>query len=164
MSAVTAAVGSRHEHVSLIVPEPPDDNEKYAYIQRNLPYLTTVLVIGASCLIVSQLRFELHDLALLPFLAFTATYIIYQLISLPVNFAGRGFDLGAHQARIRAWHPLSYPAVDILLPICGEPRSNTEASASGALPRPSNSLTTTRRRCARTSAASSARIGSSRSG
>ena len=121
MSAVTAAVDRRHEQVSLVLPEPPDDDEKYAYIQRNLPYLTTVLVIGATCLIVSQLRFELQDLVLLPFLAFTGTYILYQMISLPVNFAGRGFDLAAHQSRIRAWHPLSYPGVDIFLPICGEP-------------------------------------------
>jgi Glycosyl transferase family 2 len=121
VSAITAAVGRRHEQVSLVLPEPPDDNEKYAYVQRNLPYLTTVLVIGATCLIVSQLRFELQDLVLLPFLAFTGTYIVYQMISLPVNFAGRGFDLAAHQARIRAWHPLAYPGVDIFLPICGEP-------------------------------------------
>ena len=54
-------------------------------------------------------------------MVFTATYVIYQVISLPVNFTGRGFDLGAHQARIRAWQPLSYPSVDIHLPICGEP-------------------------------------------
>ena len=133
---MTAAVGRRHEHVSLVLPEPPDDNEKYAYIQRNLPYLTTVLVIGASCLIVSQLRFELQDLVLLPFLAFTGTYIVYQMISLPVNFAGRGFDLAAHQARIRAWHPLSYPGVDIFLPICGEPIEllrNTWAAVAGLI-------------------------------
>ena len=130
---MTAAVARRHEHVSLVLPQPPDDGEKYAYIQRNLPYLTTVLVIGASCLIVSQLRFELQDLVLLPFLAFTGMYIVYQMISLPVNFAGRGFDLAAHQARVRAWHPLSYPGVDIFLPICGEPielLSNTWAAVA----------------------------------
>jgi cellulose synthase/poly-beta-1,6-N-acetylglucosamine synthase-like glycosyltransferase len=121
VSVVTAAVDRRHGPAGLVLPEPPDDDEKYAYIQRNLPYLTTVLVIGASCLIVSQLRFELQDLVLLPFLAFTGTYIVYQAISLPVNFAGRGFDLAAHQARVRAWHPPSYPGVDIFLPICGEP-------------------------------------------
>jgi cellulose synthase/poly-beta-1,6-N-acetylglucosamine synthase-like glycosyltransferase len=121
VSTVAAAVETRHGPASLVLPEPPDDGEKYAYIQRNLPYLTTVLVIGASCLIISQLRFELQDLVLLPFLAFTGTYIVYQMISLPVNFAGRGFDLAAHQARIRAWHPPSYPGVDIFLPICGEP-------------------------------------------
>ena len=56
-----------------------------------------------------------------PFMVFTATFIVYQLTSLPVNFTGSGFDLAAHQARIRAWFPLWYPSVDIYLPICGEP-------------------------------------------
>jgi cellulose synthase (UDP-forming) len=111
----------RHEQCRLVVPYPPDDDEKYSYLDRNLGYLTTILVIGASCLIVSQLRFEMHDPVLWPFMAFTATYIAYQAISLPVNFSGRGFDLTAHQAYIGAWSPASYPTVDIFLPVCGEP-------------------------------------------
>jgi cellulose synthase (UDP-forming) len=104
-----------------VPPRPPDEEEKYSYLQRNLPYLTTVILIGSVSLIVSQLRFELHDLALSPFLLFTAIYVVYQAISLPVNFAGSGFDLAVHQARIQAWRPASYPVVDIYLPICGEP-------------------------------------------
>src|SRR6204780_1336109 len=102
-------------------PRPPDDEEKYSYVWRNLPYLTTVIVIGSSCVVFSQLRFETQDLALSPFLFFTAIFVIYQATSLPVNFAGAGFDLDAHQARIQAWRPSSYPDVDIYLPICGEP-------------------------------------------
>ncbi|HEV8276747.1 MAG TPA: glycosyltransferase family 2 protein [Streptosporangiaceae bacterium] len=105
----------------LVAPLPPDDNEKYAYIDRNLLYLTTGLVVSATCLIYSQIRFEAHNPVLWPFMAFTATYIIYQVISLPVNFTGRGFDLAAHRARIGAWYPATYPSVDIYLPICGEP-------------------------------------------
>ena len=135
MSVVTAA-DKRHIQASLVLPEPPDDDEKYAYIQRNLPYLTTALVIGSACLIISQVRFELHDLVLAPFLVFTATYVVYQMISLPVNFAGRGFDLAAHQERIRGWHPVSYPRVDIFLPICGEPIEllrNTWIAVSGLI-------------------------------
>ena len=53
-----------------------------------------------------------------------------------MNFAGRGFDLAAHQARIQAWHPLSYPGVDIYLPICGEPIEllrNTWKAVSGLI-------------------------------
>ena len=119
MSVLTPA--RRHGRGDLVLPDPPDDEEKYGYIQRNLPYLTTTLVIGAGCLVISQVRFELHDLAVLPFMAFTAVYVIYQMISLPVNFAGRGFDLAAHQKRVLSWHPHSYPRVDIFLPICGEP-------------------------------------------
>ncbi len=103
-----AAVWPRRQAAPVLAP-PPDDSEKYAYIDRNLPYLTTGLVISAACLIISQLRFEAHSPALWPFMAFTATYVIYQVISLPVNFAGRGFDLAAHQARVRAWHPARVP-------------------------------------------------------
>ena len=102
-------------------PLPPSDDEKYLYIERNLLYLATVIFIGSCCLIYSQIRFETHDLVLAPFLLFTAVYVVYQAISLPVNFAGRGFDLAAHQIRIRAWRPVSYPELDIYLPICGEP-------------------------------------------
>jgi cellulose synthase (UDP-forming) len=105
----------------LVAPLPPDDNEKYAYIDRNLLYLTTGLVVSATCLIYSQIRFEAHNPVLWPFMAFTATFITYQVISLPVNFTGRGFDLAAHQARIGVWCPDTYPSVDIYLPICGEP-------------------------------------------
>ena len=121
MSTFPTIARQRERSSRLVVPLPPNDDEKYSYIERNLGYLTTILAIGASCLIVSQLRFELHDAALWPFMAFTATYVAYQAISLPVNFSGAGFNLTAHQALVDAWHPLSYPAVDIFLPVCGEP-------------------------------------------
>jgi cellulose synthase (UDP-forming) len=104
-----------------VLPAPPDDDEKYSYADRNLAFLTTMLVLGASCLIVSQLRFEAYSPVPWPFLVFTGTYVIYQAISLPVNFMGRGFDLAAHRERIRSWRPPAPPTVDILLPICGEP-------------------------------------------
>jgi cellulose synthase (UDP-forming) len=120
--ANAAGIGGAQRRVSSpVLPSPPSDAEKYTYIDRNLPYLTFTLVISATCLIISQLRFELHSPATWPFLLFTATYICYQVISLPVNFTGRGFDLAAHQARIRAWRPAGHPSVDIYLPICGEP-------------------------------------------
>jgi cellulose synthase/poly-beta-1,6-N-acetylglucosamine synthase-like glycosyltransferase len=104
-----------------VPPSPPDDEEKYSYVRRNLPYLTTIIVIGSICVVFSQVRFETQDLALSPFLLFTAIFVIYQASSLPVNFAGAGFDLGAHQALIGAWRPSGHPDVDIYLPICGEP-------------------------------------------
>jgi cellulose synthase (UDP-forming) len=130
-AAIDGAPGERSR---LVLPAPPDDEEKYSYLQRNLPYLTTVICIGSCCLIVSQLRFELADLALSPFLLFTALYVVYQVVSLPVNFAGTGFDLAAHQERIRAWRPPCHPDVDIYLPICGEPVEllrNTWTAVSG---------------------------------
>ena len=100
---------------------PPDDTEKYAYLDRDLAYLATILIIGAACLTISQVRFELNAPFAWPFMIFTATYVIYQVISLPINFSGRGFNLARHQELVNSWHPGSYPTVDIYLPICGEP-------------------------------------------
>ena len=100
---------------------PPDDTEKYSYLDRDLAYLATILIIGAACLVISQVRFELHAPFAWPFMIFTATYVIYQAISLPINFTGRGFNLARHQDLVDSWQPPTYPAVDIYLPICGEP-------------------------------------------
>ena len=103
------------------LPRPPDDVEKYSYVQRDLPYLATILVIGSACLVVSQLRFELHAPGGLVFMIFTGTFVSYQVISLPVNFTGKGFDLAAHRGLVAGWRPGRYPEVDVYLPICGEP-------------------------------------------
>jgi cellulose synthase (UDP-forming) len=100
---------------------PPDDTEKYSYLDRDLAYLATILIIGAACLVISQVRFELHAPFAWPFMIFTATYVIYQAISLPINFTGRGFNLARHQDLVGSWQPETYPTVDIYLPICGEP-------------------------------------------
>ena len=121
IGTTVTTTGTRPQPRRLLPPRPPDDDEKDGYLQRNLPYLTTVILLGSVCVTISQLRFELHDLVLSPFLIFTAVYVLYQAISLPVNFAGRGFDLAAHQARIAAWRPETYPEIDVYLPICGEP-------------------------------------------
>jgi len=106
---------------SLVLPKPPNNEEKYLYIRRNLVFLATTLVIGASTVIISQIDFETHNPLPWPFLVFTVTFFAYQVISLPVNFTGRGFDLEAHELRVRTWNPVWYPSVDIYLPICGEP-------------------------------------------
>ena len=42
------ADGQRH---GLVPPHPPGDDEKHLYVQRNLPYLATVIFIGSFCLI-----------------------------------------------------------------------------------------------------------------
>ena len=121
MSVFTVTARQRARPSCVVVPDPPDELEKYCYIDRNLGYLAMILIIGSGCIVASQLRFELDNLALWPFVLFTVTYTAYQVISLPVNFTGRGFDLAAHQARITAWSPSSYPEIDIFLPVCGEP-------------------------------------------
>src|SRR5262249_31780941 len=119
-AAATAAARPRRRPGPVPAP-PPDDREKYSYLGRNLPYLTTGLVVSAACLVISQLRFEAPSPALWPFLAVPVAYLRSRATSLPVTFPGRGFDAAAHLARVAAGRRERYPSVDISLPICGEP-------------------------------------------
>lgn len=96
------------------------DEEKYYYAHRSLPYLSGALAASAACVLGAQIWFETRSLIALPFAAYTALYLIYQAVSLPVNFMGGGFDLAAHRSLVSGWRPARYPSVDIFLPICGE--------------------------------------------
>ncbi|MGI9007432.1 MAG: glycosyltransferase family 2 protein [Streptosporangiaceae bacterium] len=116
-----AGLLASREAGAAILPAPPDDRDKLAYVHRDLAYLATILALGAAGLIISQVRFELNSALAIPFMLFTGAYALYQAISLPVNFTGRGFSLAAHQTLVRGWQPVRYPEVDIHLPICGEP-------------------------------------------
>jgi cellulose synthase (UDP-forming) len=120
-SAVLAPRGGRHRYQGIVLPEPPDDVEKASYAWRSLPFLTAALAFSSACVIAAQLWFELRNPVALPFLAYTLLFLVYQAISLPVNFAGHDFDLAAHMRRVWAWDPAELPTVDIFLPICGEP-------------------------------------------
>ena len=121
MISTTASSKGRHRSGNLVLPAPPDGDEKCSYAWRSLPFLAVALCVSTVCLIVAQAWMEIRDPMLLAFAGYTALYIAYQAVSLPVNFAGRSFDLAAHEAHIRAWRPRHHPSVDIFLPICGEP-------------------------------------------
>jgi len=48
------AAGSPRRQPAPVLAPPPDDGEKYSYIGRNLPYLTTGLVVSAACLVATS--------------------------------------------------------------------------------------------------------------
>jgi cellulose synthase (UDP-forming) len=121
MMPVTLTARGRHRHAGPVLPGPPDDAEKASYGWRSLPFLTTALALSAACVIASQVWMEASHPVLLVFCGYTAVYIAYQLISLPVNFCGASFDLAGHVLVVKGWQPASWPDVDIFLPICGEP-------------------------------------------
>jgi cellulose synthase (UDP-forming) len=111
---------------SALLPASPTVQERDSYAQRSLPYLALGLLASSVCVTIAQVLMEVRNAALLPwavglFGAYTLLYATYQAISIPVNFAGASFDLGAHKTTVGAWLPDCYPSVDILLPICGEP-------------------------------------------
>lgn len=103
-----------------VLPEPPTDEEKYAYVQRNLSLLIFTSLLSFTMLLISQLHFirlSRWFLLLTPFLFFTVAYF---LISLRINATSRDFNIKRHVALVTEWAPFEYPSVDILLPICGE--------------------------------------------
>jgi cellulose synthase (UDP-forming) len=113
--------GGRQRREIVVLPATPDDEEKVSYSWRSLPFLTTALTFSSICVIAAQLWFEFRHLIALPFLVYTGLFLVYQLISLPVNFMGRSFDLASHARKVASWRPGRLPTVDIFLPICGEP-------------------------------------------
>lgn len=103
-----------------LLPSPPTTDEKTCYVDRHLGYLTLVVLIGYGSIVIGQAILEVRyqTWVMAPWTIFTVIYLTVSLLS---NFAGRDFDLPAHQSRVRAWRPVQYPDVDIYLPICGEP-------------------------------------------
>ena len=125
MTAETFA-GSRKQsgkhRISTVLPLPPDDLEKISYVDRHLLYLTLIILIGAISAIGSQAAMEVRY-SIWPLVPYTAFSVFYVALSITANFTGHDFDYTSHQARVEAWQPISYPDVDIHLPICGEPIS-----------------------------------------
>jgi cellulose synthase (UDP-forming) len=111
----------RHRSSRLVLPEPPNADEKISYAWRSLPFLAAALCGSAMCLIIAQAWMEIQYPIMIAFAGYTVLYLVYQAVSLPVNFAGRSFNLRTHETRVKEWRPGRYPSVDIFLPICGEP-------------------------------------------
>jgi cellulose synthase (UDP-forming) len=112
----------RHRRYGLEPPQPPSDEEKMRYADRNLALINRTLLGSVGALLISQSRFvflsPVSTVIFLPFLVFT---IAYYVISLCVNIGTRDFDQARHRALVDDWQPARYPSLDIFLPICGEP-------------------------------------------
>ena len=122
MSAVDGPVALADQPgEGLVLPSAPTDDEKMSYAWRSLPYLASAITVSALCIIIAQAWLEARYLIALPFAFYTLSYLIYQALSIPVNFGGRSFDRAAHELRVMTWKPRSYPDVDVFLPVCGEP-------------------------------------------
>jgi cellulose synthase (UDP-forming) len=106
--------------VSALLPTPPNDEEKLSYCARERAYLTLLIIVGTASFDGSQflLEFRYALWFLVPYTVFSVVYIVLSLIA---NYTGPNFKYAVHEACVRSWLPENYPAVDIHLPICGEP-------------------------------------------
>ncbi len=103
------------------LPVPPTDWEKESYSDRNISFIMLASLFSFGALLISQSRFIITAPALLIFAPLIAFTVVYYVLSLCVNFGTRGFDMAAHRALVRGWHPVFHPSLDIFLPVCGEP-------------------------------------------
>ncbi|MFI1840171.1 glycosyltransferase family 2 protein [Streptomyces olivaceoviridis] len=104
-----------------LLPTPPDDHEKYSYVVRRTWVLTTFSFLGFICALGSQVDSARHG----PWIWFFAPVLLLSVvgvaISLRLELFTPDFDLEAHRALVDSWWPREYPAVDVFLPVCGEP-------------------------------------------
>ena len=104
-----------------LLPVPPTDQEKYSYTKRGSKALAIFSLLSFFALAYCQFlmtRLSPWMWTYIPFLAFT---IVYICLSQVITVMTPEFDLAAHRRLVKSWNPLSYPSVDVLLPVCGEP-------------------------------------------
>ncbi len=114
----------------IVLPPPPNDREKYSYVERRLPYLAVTMSIGFVTATISQGWFEVTS-GWWPFAIFTLVVVASFSLALPFSFVGPGFDIEQHIERVGTWRPERYPDVDIFLPICNEPLAVLENTWHG---------------------------------
>ena len=105
---------------TLVLPHPPSNDERVAYVDRRLPILLLSSVISLACLTASQVRLVTHQPLLWLLIPYLLFILVYYVVSLRINLPSRNFDVGIHDALVTTWSPPEYPTVDIWLPICGE--------------------------------------------
>jgi cellulose synthase (UDP-forming) len=104
-----------------LLPLPPNQREKYSYLQRRLWILTVASIVSFGCLTISQVSLAQSNPLMWIFAPPLVFTFVYYLISLRVNGFSRGFDFEQHQRLVRNWQCDVYPSVDVFLPVCGEP-------------------------------------------
>lgn len=108
------------EEPRLVLPDPPGDAEKYSYVRHHTWVLTLFATLSIPPLLYGQYRLVENSrwfYAYLPFALFGVLCFVLYLVA----DVGPPFDLDLHKRIVAGWRPLSYPSVDIFLPVCGEP-------------------------------------------
>ena len=115
--------GGRHRRYGLNLPNPPSDEEKARYADRNLALIIRTSLASFGALLISQSRFvflnPVFTWIFLPFVLFT--HRLLRHLAVRERRHPRSSTWTAHRALVDGWRPARYPSLDIFLPICGEP-------------------------------------------
>lgn len=102
------------------LPTPPNEHQKYGYVDRRMGLLVAISIVGFTCVMLSTFRLATNNIWLIPILILLAYSVVYFVISQIIYFSSRDFDVRAHRDMVRHWKPDAYPSVDVLLPTCNE--------------------------------------------
>ncbi|AGE49416.1 cellulose synthase catalytic subunit (UDP-forming) [Acanthocystis turfacea Chlorella virus Can0610SP] len=109
---------SEHDR-NIILPSPPTSYEKYLYVKSGRWLISIFGLLSSTCLMTGMWLFIVAT-GTYWFSVFAAVSTVYLYVSyLMVNCVGKDFSLRVHR-NIQKLNSTGCPAVDILLPVCGE--------------------------------------------
>jgi cellulose synthase/poly-beta-1,6-N-acetylglucosamine synthase-like glycosyltransferase len=101
------------------IPQPPNDKEKYLYVDQNKFWLLFLGFSSFILLTVGMLLFIRQHTYMWPYLLFVGLMAFYLGLSYFIGFFGSKFDLSRHKRTVKYWGN-RFPTVDVYLPSCGE--------------------------------------------
>jgi cellulose synthase (UDP-forming) len=103
------------------LPSPPTDQERDSYFKRYIAILTGCGTVGMAGVVWATVHLSLTHEGLRPYLLLVAIATLFFAVSLWLTAFTRDEDAETHRGKVDCWSPSSYPAVDVWLPVCGEP-------------------------------------------
>jgi len=110
-----------HDDPDPVLPVPPRDTEKYAYVRRHVWVLTLCAAVSLPPLLYGQVRMIDNSPWFGVYIPFALFGVLCFVLYLIADGTSRSFDLQEHKRIVAGWTPLCYPSVDVFLPVCGEP-------------------------------------------
>jgi cellulose synthase (UDP-forming) len=107
-------------HTSLTLPCPPSDGQMVGYVRQHLWLLNLAAFASFASVAYTTVRVSLLATPCLLLLAPLLLAAVWFASGMQASLRSADFDLAAHQDLVRSWAPVSYPSVDVLLPVCGE--------------------------------------------
>jgi cellulose synthase/poly-beta-1,6-N-acetylglucosamine synthase-like glycosyltransferase len=106
--------------VDLLLPQPPTDRERDAYLGPQHRWVGPVSFAGYALIVTSVAFFVARHLWAAPLLVPLAISTVGTTVSLVTSSRRRRDSLESHRAAVDGWHPKTMPSVDVFLPSAGE--------------------------------------------
>jgi cellulose synthase/poly-beta-1,6-N-acetylglucosamine synthase-like glycosyltransferase len=104
---------------NVAVPLPPNDQEKFTYVEQNKLTIYFAGILSFLSLITGMVLFILNHYVFFVYVLFVALLIFYLGLSYFIGIFGASFNLKQHE-KVLAVAITEYPTIDVYLPSCGE--------------------------------------------